>query len=166
MIVRPLITALFLAACAGAASAQGTQVAFGGLKHDSAQPVEIASESLAIDQNNGTAEFNGNVVAGQAALRLTADKVIVAYVTQNGNVTGKIDTLTASGNVTLVNGSEAAEGQMAVYTLTDGKVRMTGDVLLTQGQNAISGDVLNIDLNSGTALFEGRIRTIFQSSDN
>ena len=166
MIIRLLISVAALCAIVTSAQAQGTQVAFGGLKHDSTQPVEISSDSLAVDQSGGTAEFNGSVVAGQAALRLAADKILVEYLTRDGNATGEIHQLTATGNVTMVNGAEAAESDKAVYTLTDGKVRMTGNVLLTQGQNAISGEILNIDLNTGTALFEGRVRTIFQSSNN
>ena len=166
MSLRPLVAVLALLIVPNFAFGQGAQVAFGGLKHDSSQPGEISADSLAVDQAKGTAEFKGSVVAGQAALRLTADRVLVEYATEGEKVTGEISKLSAYGNVTLVNGAEAAEGQEAIYTLEDGKVRMSGDVLLTQGQNAISGEVLNIDLNTGTALFEGRVRTIFQSSDN
>ncbi len=166
MISRIAIGVLAVFLSASLAHAQGAQVAFGGLKHDSSLPVEISAESLAVDQAKGTAEFKGDVIAGQAALRLTADKVLVEYATEGDQVTGEIYRMTALGNVTLVNGAEAAESEEAIYTLAEGKVRMTGDVLLTQGQNAISGNVLNIDLNTGTALFEGRVRTIFQSSDN
>lgn len=166
MKIPALMTLFFLCLAPGIALAQGAQVAFGGLKHDSSQPVEITADALAVDQAKGTAEFQGGVVAGQASLRLTADRVLVEYATEGEKVTGEISKLSAFGNVTLVNGAEAAEGQEAIYTLADGKVRMSGDVLLTQGQNAISGQVLNIDLNTGTALFEGRVQTIFQSSDN
>ena len=64
-------------------------------------------------------------------------------------------------NVTLANGSEAAEAQHAVYEVAAGTVEMEGDVLLTQGQNALSGERLNIDLNAGTARLEGQVQTIF-----
>lgn len=166
MISRALLAFLLVCATGSTVWAQGTQVPFGGLKHDSAQPVEIASESLSLDQNAGTAEFVGSVVAGQAELRLTANRVLVEYAKEGDEITGKIRQLTAIGDVTLVNGTEAAEAERAVYTLTDGKVRMTGSVLLTQGKNAIAGEVLNINLNTGQAVFEGRVRTIFQSTDN
>jgi lipopolysaccharide export system protein LptA len=67
----------------------------------------------------------------------------------------------ATGGVTLVNGAETAEAQEAVYTISDGIVVMTGDVLLTQGTSAISGSRLNVDLNAGTGLMEGRVTTVF-----
>jgi lipopolysaccharide export system protein LptA len=67
----------------------------------------------------------------------------------------------ARGNVTLSNGSEAAQGASADYAVATGLVDMSGDVLLTQGQNALSSDKLHIDLNGGTARLEGRVRTIF-----
>lgn len=167
LMTRTLIAAAFLlSAGATGALAQGAQVAFGGLQHDATQPVEISADSLAIDQAAATAEFKGSVVAGQASLRISADRILVEYVTEGEQNTGRVHKLSAFGNVTLVNGNEAAEAAEAVYTVSDGLVRMAGDVLLTQGQNAISGQVLNIDLSSGTALFEGRVRTIFQATEN
>ncbi len=151
---------LFLAS---GALAQNATVAFGGLKHDASLPVEITADELAVDQGAGTAVFTGSVVAGQGELRLTAAKVRVSYATQNGEPTGRIDRLVASGGVTLVNGPEAAEAQDAVYVVSQGEVVMTGDVVLTQGANALAGEKLIVDLNTGKGRMEGRVRTIFQT---
>jgi lipopolysaccharide export system protein LptA len=68
----------------------------------------------------------------------------------------------ASGNVTLSNGSEAAESERATYEVAGGVIEMEGDVLLTQGENALSSQSLRIDLNDGTGLLQGRVQTIFQ----
>lgn len=105
---------------------------------------------------------SGNVLAGQGSLRIQANELLVDYVSVNGQLTGEISQMTAKGNVTLTNGGEAAEAQTAVYTVANGTIMMSGDVILTQGQNALSGERLNIDLNGGTANFEGRVRAIFQ----
>lgn len=148
---------------AGAAAAQNATVAFGGLKHDSTLPVEITSDELAVDQGARTAVFSGSVVAGQGELRLTASKVVVEYATSNGEATGRIDRLLASGGVTLVNGPEAAEARDAIYVISAGEVVMTGDVILTQGANALAGEKLTVDLNTGQGRMEGRVRTIFQT---
>ena len=145
--------------------AMAQEVPFGGIRHDSSLPVEITADTLGVDQGAGTAEFKGSVKAGQGTLRLSADRLLVEYASGEGS-TGKIDRMLAFGNVTMSNGAEAAEAQEAVYTVSNGLVRMTGDVLLTQGQNAISGQVLNIDLNAGTALFEGRVTSVFQPSED
>ncbi len=151
---------------ASAALAQNATVAFGGLKHDTTLPVEITADELTVDQNTGTAVFIGNVVAGQGEMRLTAARVRVQYATQNGEPTGRIDRLFATGGVTLVNGPEAAEAQEAVYAVSDGEVVMTGDVILTQGANALAGEKLTVDLSSGTGRMSGRVRTIFQTGGN
>lgn len=147
---------------ASAALAQGAQVAFGGLKHDRSLPIELTSDSLAIDQAQGTAVASGTVLAGQGSLRISADTLLVEYETQNGEPTGNIHRMTARGTVTLTNGAEAAEAQQAIYTVAEGRVVMTGDVILTQGKNALSGEKLLINLNDGTATIEGRVKTIFQ----
>lgn len=145
------------------ASAQNANVAFGGLKHDSSLPVEITADELTVDQSSGTAVFTGSVVAGQGELRLTAAVVRVEYATQDGEATGQINRLRASGGVTLVNGPEAAESEDAVYLVSAGEIVMTGDVILTQGANALAGEKLTVDLNSGQGRMEGRVRTIFQT---
>jgi len=147
----PIILAPILSA------AQGTEVAFGGLKQDTTLPVEVTADSFKVEQVKGMAEFAGNVLIGQGELRLSADTVQVEY-TEGGN----IQRMNANGNVVFVNGSEAAEAQTAVYTIDDGTIVMTGNVVLTQGNNAMSGQRLDIDLVSGTGVMQGRVTTIFQ----
>lgn len=144
------------------ALAQGAQVAFGGLKHDSSLPIEATADQLNVDQGAGTAVFTGNVVIGQGSMRISARRVDVWYDTANGQATGQIERMRATGNVVLVNGTEAAEGARADYNVAAARVVMSGDVLLTQGQNALSGERLVIDLNTGNGIMEGRVKTIFQ----
>jgi lipopolysaccharide export system protein LptA len=145
---------------------QGASVAFGGLKHEASLPIEVTADTLNIDQAKGTASFSGSVVAGQGELRIGADSIDVEYAVENGNVTGRINRMVASGNVTLTNGGEAAEAARAVYVVASGTIEMSGNVLLTQGQNALAGEALSIDLGTGQAKIEGRVRTIFQSGGN
>jgi lipopolysaccharide export system protein LptA len=149
---------------AGAADAQAqTKGPFGGFKHDSKAPIEIASDSLEVQQSANLAIFTGEVVAGQGTLRLTADKLTVIYAAEKSDTnTGAIQNMRADGNVFLSNGSETAQGTWAEYDVAGGMVRMGGSVVLTQGGNAISGNSLVIDLNSGNGRVEGgRVKTIF-----
>ena len=154
---RPLALMLLLAT---PALAQG-QIDFGGLSQDTSAPVEVTADQLDVDQNDGSAVFSGNVLVTQGEMRLTAARIVVNYATGEA---GRIQTMNATGGVTLVNGSEAAEAQEAVYDIDSGNVVMTGDVLLTQGQTALSGNRLTIDLETGTGRMEGRVRTIFETS--
>lgn len=155
-----LICALLLSSLTGA-HAQGAQVAFGGLKHDSSLPVEIAADQLAIDQGSGVATFSGNVLIGQGTLRLSATKVTVEYQ-DNGDV----KSLRASGGVTFSNGSEAAEAREATYAIGASEIVLTGDVILTQGRNALAGERLTVNLDTGNGTMQGRVRTIFQTGNN
>jgi lipopolysaccharide export system protein LptA len=146
-----------------AALAQSAGIAFGDAGHDSDAPIEVTSDQLNVDQTDGTAVFTGNVVVVQGAFRLTADRVEVEYTKTEPR---EIDRMLAFDNVVIVRGAEAAEGNEAVYTLADRVVVMTGDVLLTQEQSAISGDLLTIQLDDGTGVMEGRVRTILQTGGN
>ena len=147
-------------------AAQGAQVAFGGLQHDSTLPIEITADQLSIDQADGSAMFVGNVLIGQGEMRLSAGKVRVEYMAGDGQATGRISRLLASDGVTLVNGNEAAEAQEAEYSVETGKIIMKGSVILTQGANALSAERMTVDLNTGQATMEGRVKTILQPSSN
>ncbi len=161
-LLRIFVLALLVAAWGSGARAQGAQVAFGGLQHDSTLPIEISADRLTIDQADGTALFAGNVRIGQGALRISAARVLVEYAAGEDEPTGRISRLLATGGVTLVNGSEAAEAQEAEYLVETGIITMSGNVILTQGANALSAGGMVIDLNSGQAVLQGRVRTILQ----
>lgn len=139
-----------------------TNLNLGGISADPAAPVEITADNLTVDQNSGTAIFEGNVVLGQGQLRLSAGRVEVIY----DGTAGDISRLSATGGVTFVTDTEAAEAQSADYNLDAGTLTMNGDVLLTQGASAISADTMRINLTTGAAQMEGRVRTILTQGGN
>ena len=161
--MKTLLAAVLVFLAAQPGLAQTASVPFGVVNHDAAAPVEITADSFTVSQADGRAEFSGNVVVGQGEMRLSAGKISVEYSAGDGEETGRIDRMIASGGVTLVSGSEAAEAERAIYSITDGTIRMEGNVLLTQGQNALSGQVIVIDLADGSARIEGRVKTIFKT---
>lgn len=159
MTFRP---ALLVAATAlvliSAVSAFGqAKVAFGGLKADTTLPVEVNSESFSVETETGNAVFKGNVRVAQGEMVMAAGEVRIVY-TPDGNA---IQTLVASGGVTLTNAAEAAEAAEAVYTIDSGVVVMTGNVLLTQGASTMSAQKLTINLKTGTGELEGGVKTTF-----
>ena len=135
-----------------------TNIALGGLNADPSAPVEITADALSVDQDSGQATFEGNVVIGQGDLRVAAGSVRVVYDAE----TGDIARLLASGGVTFVTATEASEAANADYDLRAGVLRLSGDVLLTQGASALSADSMTVNLNTGAARMEGRVRTVFQ----
>lgn len=154
--MRGTLAFLIFAMLPAVAPAQQARVPFGS-EHDASQPVEVTAQRLDLDQANGTALFTGDVRVGQGALRMAADRIEVFYVQGDTN---RVDRMVATGNVTLSNGTEAAESENATYEVATGIVDMAGDVLLTQGGNALSGEALRIDLTAGTASMQGRVQTI------
>jgi lipopolysaccharide export system protein LptA len=60
--------------------------------------------------------------------------------------------------------TESAEGEQAVYTIADKQMVMTGDVAVTQGSNIVTGQRMVVNLDDGTAVMEGRVRTIIDTS--
>ncbi|WP_439121995.1 LptA/OstA family protein [Marivita sp.] len=141
---------------------QGTEIAFGTVQQDTSLPVEVSADALSVSQNDGSALFTGNVIIGQGEMRLSAPRVLVFYTEDQSGV----ERLEATGGVTLVNGDQAAEADTAEYEVNRGTIRMVGNVLLTQGANTLVSDSMDVDLEGGTALMNGRVRTVFQTGDN
>ncbi|MFV0384310.1 lipopolysaccharide transport periplasmic protein LptA [Paracoccus sp. (in: a-proteobacteria)] len=140
------------------APAMAQNVSF-GMKADTSLPIDTESDSLSVNQSDGTALFTGNVVIGQGEMRLKADTVTVEYVQGTQN---RIESLHAKGNVTLVSGPDAAEAREADYQVGTGFVTLIGDVVMTHGDNVLTGETVHVDLNTGTARAEGRVRSILQ----
>ena len=77
--IRVLIVSLLFALGAAPVLAQSANVAFGAIKADPSLPVEVTADTLDVNQENGSAEFLGNVVVGQGEMRLSAKRVLVIY---------------------------------------------------------------------------------------
>ena len=86
----------------------------------------------------------------------------VEYASDESN---DISAVIAVGNVTFVNGAEAAEAQRAEYTLATNEIVMTGDVLVTQGRSALSGQKMVVNLETGKGEMIGRVKTILRSGN-
>ena len=150
------------------AQAQGTSVPFGAISADTSAPVEISADNLSVDQSDGAAIFEGNVLVVQAELELSADKIRVEYAPAEGDsdVASGISRLIASGGVNFVSASEKAQADTAIYDLIGNTVTLEGSVLLAQGNNALSAEKAIIDIGSGRASLMGRVRTILQAGGN
>lgn len=143
------------------ASAQGLQVGFKGLNPDSDDPIEIAAESMSVNNETGDAVLLGDVVVIQGDMRMEAPRIDIAYTEDGG-----METMLATGGVLLVTSEEEVEAQTANYNVDAETMLLTGDVLMVQGRSAISSDTMDIDLDKEIAVLSGRVRTILYSDDD
>lgn len=142
------------------AQSGGTSIAFGSRPQNTDAPIEVTSETLAIDETANTALFTGDVVVQQDDMRLYAPWVKVFYLDDQSGISH----MEAREGVTLLQGDEAAEGQSADYDLVSDVIVMTGDVLVTQRLSAIASDKMTVELETGTALMTGRVRSVLRTS--
>jgi lipopolysaccharide export system protein LptA len=161
-LIRSFTALTLLGALSGPLSAQEAKIAFDGLAQDTSLPVEVQADTLSVNNADGTAVFEGNVLVGQGDMRLAAARVTVEY----GADAKTIARLNATGGVTIANLADAAEAREALYTIDSGVIVMTGDVLLTQGASALAGQKLTINLKDGTGVMEGRVSTVFVPGGN
>ena len=76
------VTTVFLAVSVQAQ----TSISLGGVAVDTSAALEVAADSLAVDQATGRAVFSGDVLVQQGELRLTAGRVEVVYAEATGQI--------------------------------------------------------------------------------
>jgi len=152
------VTILVSSCCLALPTFSQTSLSVGGFSSNPDEPIEMTADKLTVSQSDGSARFDGNVVIAQGNIKIIAQLVVVTYLESGG-----IDHLSASGGVTVVTQTESAEAKFADYDLSSHSLALSGDVLLTQGQSMISSDTMNINLTTGAAVIEGRVRTVLSS---
>jgi len=98
-------------------------------------PITITSESLTADNRAHTALFEKNVIAKTTNLTIYADKMLVFYKEDGGDVT-KIE---ATGNVKVLRESRIITSKSATYYAEEEKVVFSGDPRALDGDNVVSG---------------------------
>lgn len=161
--LKPFATVVVALLAITSGLAQAQQAQFGGMRADISAPVELAADAMSVNQADGTAVLTGNVVIGQGEMRLSADRVRILYAEGAQN---RIEELHAEGAVTLVSGEDAAEASEAIYDVVAGQVTLIGDVVLAQRGNVLSGERMTVDLATGAAEVQGRVRSILQPGGN
>ncbi len=142
-------------------SAQGgTSIAFGDRKQNTDAPIDVTSAQLAVDENANTALFTGDVVVVQDTMTMYAPWVKVFYLEDQSGISH----MHAKDGVTLIQGDEAAESATADYDMQKDVIVMSGDVLVTQKLSAIAADKMTIQLEDGTALMTGRVKSLLRTN--
>jgi len=139
-------------AAATAALGQGAGSALRG--HDTDAPVDVAADRIEVQDRADRAIFSGSVEVRQGSLRLSAQRLTVAYSSTGGI---EIERIEASGGVILRSPSETARSRFAIYDLDRRLVTMIGGVTLARGQSHVEGGRLVLDLDTGRAVMDGGV---------
>jgi lipopolysaccharide export system protein LptA len=101
-------------------------------------PIVITSQRLTSDNKAGKAVFEESVVAQTTEMILYADRMIVLYDEEQGDVT-KID---AEGNVKVVKDDKVITSQKASYFADTENVVFYGDPRAIEGDNVVTGSTM------------------------
>jgi len=131
---RSFLAAALLLACAGAAA----------LESDRDQPIELAADSVDIDEGKGLSTYKGDVDLRQGTIRVRAD---VVTVHQNGRKPSKI---VAQGRPVKfeqqsTKGPVKGEAQRVEYEVNSENLVLIGDAVLTQGNDSMRSDRIIYD---------------------
>lgn len=155
--MKTTLLALALSTLAVPALAQSTSVDLGPYAISQDAPVEVSADALEVNSESNSASFIGNVLILQGDIRISAGRVSLFYDPDQGEVVR----LEAEEDVIFATPSEAAEAAVAFYNVDERLISLEGGVLLTQGPATLSAERLVIDLSTGTAKLDGRVKTIF-----
>lgn len=121
--------------------------------HNSNAPVNYAADRIELHDRQNRVILAGNVDISQDGLQLRAPRTTVAF-SDTGSL--KIERIDATGGVTVVRGSEQAQGDVAIYDFNRQVITMVGNVRLRRGTDTLNGGRLVIDLNTGISSVDGR----------
>lgn len=148
---RSLLGGFTLGAVALLAVGQSGAQAIGG--HNSDAPVSYAADRIELQDKQNRVVLSGNVDISQGGLRLRAGRTTVAF-TDAGEL--KIQRIDATGGVSVMRGSESAQGDVAIYDFNRRIITLAGNVALRRGGDTLNGGRLVIDLNTGISSVDGR----------
>lgn len=120
------------------------------LSGDAANPIDIAADSVEIDQGQNISTYSGQVEASQGSMRLWADHVVVQH--QPSRQPGRIVATGAPVRYQQQeqNGQEVkAEAARIEYDVIKGEVILIGDARLIRSHDTFSSDRIVYDRSQG-----------------
>jgi lipopolysaccharide export system protein LptA len=115
------------------------------------QPITIKSNELYSDSKTRTAVFTGKVVAKQQDVTIFADKLVVHYTEQGGQV----DRVEATGNVRIVQLNRIGTAGRAVYENKEGKITLYDSPRVKQGKDVVSGKEITYFIGEDKSVVTG-----------
>lgn len=133
-------------------------------EEDEREPVRISSDLMETVNGSKLVIFKGNVVAVRGGLTIFSDELRIV----NFQDTGKIEKMTASGNVRLKYGGRMASADKAIYYNNEERIDLLGNPKVWEGENRISGEVISLFLREDRSLVKGgenvRVEAVYYPS--
>ena len=123
----------------------------------------------------GRIEATGNVIVtrpktgGSGKDTIRANKII-AKLKRNAAGKNTLNTIEATGNVTITTPLETVTGTYGIYRTASNTIELTGGVKITRGLNVLQGDRATVNLNTNISKIfggaaagtqDGRVRGVF-----
>jgi len=180
--MKRLMAGLLLTGAVTIAAPAAAQFAAGG------GPIDVTANELELVDAQHLAIWRGDVEAMQGRNRMRADVLNIYFAGTSssagaakgsggvapGRNWGKVQRVTAEGNVFYISPTQTARGDHGLYEQGSDSITITGDVIVVQGQSVVHGDKLLIDLKTNRATMvsdargtgaHGRVRGIFYPND-
>ncbi|MFC1837176.1 lipopolysaccharide transport periplasmic protein LptA [Thermodesulfobacteriota bacterium] len=152
-----ILTIFLIFSCASAAWSEKTIT--------TSAPIQIEADRMETSQEKNTVLFSGHVRANQGDLIINADAMTVLYSgtgpLQNKQaeipaegLSQQIDTITAKGNVEIVQGEWVATGDTMNFNADERIVILLGNARAWQEQNMVSGEKIILYLDEGRSVVE------------
>lgn len=134
----------------------------GGIDADA--PLEITGDSLAVEEGGAVAIFTGSVRLLQGETEMRAARMAALFAESEGGAGRQIVKAEAEGEVRLIRPGLEVRADRAIYDVEANRAVFTGHVFLDQGPITMEGSHLELDLETGKAVFSGRVRTIIKGA--
>ena len=139
--------------------------AWGQNSINASSPIRIEADRMESSQEKNMIIFSGNVRANQDDLIINAKTMRVRYtgntIQPNGTTglpaegpTSQIDTISAEGNVKIIQGDWVASGDSMDFNAEERIVVLSGNAKAWQDKNTVSGEKIILYLNEGKSVVE------------
>jgi lipopolysaccharide export system protein LptA len=161
--MRSRITVLaFLFLAAGSSAVVAEERKAPGPEEFGNRPIEITADRLSADSVKNSVAFEGNVVAKQGDVTLSAERLFAEY----SRGTGAIEKIIAEGNVRLNQEDKEVRAAHGVFYNLEQRIVLSGGADLTQGGNTVRGETVTVYLLENRSVVTGgeggRVRAVIQ----
>ena len=142
------------------------------LPEDREQAIQIKSDSALRDEKKGLTVYSGNVVLDQGSLHISADKITVFRINEEG------DKIVALGQPASVQQQPAADeelmrahAEVIEYFKAEDRLRLRSSAQIEQGGSTVTGNIIDyyiatqlVKAGSDTAREDSRVTTIIPAN--